>query len=218
MCLQNWRIPEYFLGTVAPSDCVLYAEALFASSLADQLGLKLLEPSEDWLVRLPYEYRKREITLSTLAHARLGTRVLFIKPPNDKSFPAAAYLGSALPQEYAEELSVLIAEVVQFELEFRCFILDRRLISYSIYARFGESQEAQDFQSSIEENAQLEAFVAKILADLRVDLPRAIVLDAGVITARGWACVELNAAWGAGLYGCDPIGALQVIQAAVMAK
>jgi hypothetical protein len=44
--------------------------------------------------------------------------------------------------------------------------------------------------------------------------PRAYVLDVGLITARGWAVVEFNAAWGAGLNGCDPNRVLPAIAAA----
>ncbi len=57
-------------------------------------------------------------------------------------------------------------------------------------------------------------FVEKMLADPRVVLPRAVVLDVGVIDGRGWAAVELNAAWGSGLYGCDAAEALQVLREA----
>ncbi|MBV6626222.1 MAG: ATP-grasp domain-containing protein [Rivularia sp. (in: Bacteria)] len=43
-----------------------------------------------------------------------------------------------------------------------------------------------------------------ILSDNRVEIPSATVIDVGVIKGRGWAVVEQNAAWGAGLYGCNP--------------
>ncbi len=51
-----------------------------------------------------------------------------------------------------------------------------------------------------------------LLDDPRVVLPRAAVINVGVIAERGWAVVELNAAWGAGLYGCDPERVLDVVQ------
>ncbi|WP_369334897.1 hypothetical protein [Tahibacter harae] len=44
------------------------------------------------------------------------------------------------------------------------------------------------------------ANLERLLADERVDLPEAVVVDVGRIQGRGWACVELNAAWGAGLF------------------
>jgi hypothetical protein len=34
----------------------------------------------------------------------------------------------------------------------------------------------------------------------------------GVIASRGWAVVEQNAAWGSGIYGCDPAAVLAVLR------
>ena len=51
-----------------------------------------------------------------------------------------------------------------------------------------------------------------MLSDARVDLPRATVIDVGTIAGRGWAVVEQNAAWGSGLYGCDPEQVLEVLR------
>ena len=56
-----------------------------------------------------------------------------------------------------------------------------------------------------------------MLQDSRVALPPAVVLDVGYITGRGWGVVEANAAWGSGLYGCDPAAVLHVLQRACIA-
>ncbi|MBD1904208.1 MULTISPECIES: ATP-grasp domain-containing protein [Cyanophyceae] len=56
-----------------------------------------------------------------------------------------------------------------------------------------------------------------LLPDERVEILQATVIDVGVIQGRGWAVVEQNAAWGAGLYGCDPIEVLEVLRYAVVA-
>jgi hypothetical protein len=58
--------------------------------------------------------------------------------------------------------------------------------------------------------------VDHLLADMSVDLPVALVLDAGVIRGRGPAVVEANEASGAGIYGCDPRDVLEVLRAATM--
>lgn len=207
--LTTWRIPDHFRHLPEP---VLYGEALFGPTLAEQLGLQLSNPPEDWLVRLPMEYKLRQISLTTLGQARLSDHDAFVKPPNDKSFPAGVYRGTELPEEYPEEMPVLVSEVVTWEKEFRCFILDRRLRTYSLYSRFGELQRDMEFASSQEEDLAVETFVSTLLADARVDLPKATVVDVGYITGHGWACVEQNAAWGAGIYGCNPAEALAVIQ------
>ena len=46
--------------------------------------------------------------------------------------------------------------------------------------------------------------VDRLLADPVVELPAALVIDAGVIRGVGPAVVEANEASGAGIYGCDP--------------
>lgn len=209
--LTGWRIPDYLLDL---NDPVLYAEALFAPALAEQLGLMLLSPPEDWLVRLPHEYKLRDISLTTLGAARSLRGRHFIKPPNDKSFPASIYGGGELPTEYQDDMPVLVSGIVRWEKEFRCFVLDRALQSYSIYSRFGELQREANFASTQDEDESVEAFMSRLLADPRVDLPRATVVDVGQIEGQGWACVEQNAAWGAGIYGCNPVAALAVIREA----
>ena len=82
--LTSWRIPRELLSVPDP---VLYLEALFGPMLADQFGLRLLDPPDDWLPRLPEVYRKRQISLMSLRSARAISDPTFIKPPNDKSFP-----------------------------------------------------------------------------------------------------------------------------------
>jgi len=41
-----------------------------------------------------------------------------------------------------------------------------------------------------------------------------VVIDVGLIANRGWGVIEFNAAWGAGLNGCDPEKVLPAILAA----
>ena len=139
-----------------------------------------------------------------------------MKPPNDKSFPAGVYLGSKLPSDYPYEMPVLVSEIVTWEKEFRCFILDRELRTYSLYSRYGARQRDAEFASTREEDEQVQAFLSSLLADVRVDLPKATVVDVGFIQGKGWACVEQNAAWGAGIYGCCPSAVLEVIKHAAV--
>ena len=42
-------------------------------------------------------------------------------------------------------------------------------------------------------------------------LPKAVVLDFGIIKGKGWALIEANPAWCSGLYACDAEKALEVI-------
>lgn len=209
--LGSWRIPEHLRSIAEP---VVYAEALFGPDLAEQLGIALLSPADDWLVRLPMEYKVREIRIMSLGEARALETEMFVKPPSDKSFPAQAYHGAMLPSDFDNAMPVLVSELVDWDVEFRCFILHRRLHTFSIYSRGGELQRTQGFVSSEQEDSALRQFVERILSDVRVDLPDAVVLDVGALRDGRWACVELNAAWGAGIYGCDPERVLDVVRAA----
>jgi hypothetical protein len=113
-------------------------------------------------------------------------------------------------------MRVLVSEVVEWEKEFRCFILHRKLKTFSIYLRDGQLQRENDFASSDEEDAQMTSFMEAILSDPEVILPRTAVLDVGIIKGRGWAVVEQNAAWGSGIYGCDPAAVLEVVRHAAV--
>ncbi len=148
----------------------------------------------------------------TLEAARAHATPQFVKPPNDKSFPADVYAGADLPLEFDDDMPVLVSDVVTWEKEFRCFILHRKLMTFSLYSRFGDLQRDTEFASSADEDLQLQAFMQTLLTDATVDLPDACVVDVGSIAGKGWACVEQNAAWGAGIYGCDPEAVLEVLQ------
>lgn len=211
--LVNWRVPE---ALRAVSEPVLYLEGLMAPDIAEAFGLKLLDPAADWLPRLPEEYRKRKVELTTLKEAKSSGVTAFIKPPNDKVFPAKVYRGCDLPDWYGEDSPLLVAEVVHWEKEFRCFVLDRQVRAMSIYLREGVLQKDAGFACSEGEQADAAQFAQSLLRDPRVDLPRATVLDIGFIAGRGWAAVEQNAAWGSGIYGCDPHAVLEVIRHAVV--
>ncbi|MEM6869123.1 MAG: ATP-grasp domain-containing protein [Cyanobacteria bacterium P01_C01_bin.121] len=207
--LKTWRIPER-LKTV--SDPVLYVEALFGPTLAEQLGIVLSEPPNGWLASLPNAYKKRQVSLMSMGEARQLTEPAFIKPPNDKSFPAKVYVGSQLSEDYDDHLPVLVAEIVSWEKEFRCFVLEREPQAISVYLRGKTLQRDSGFNASESELCAAEEMVKSVLADATVDIPKAAVLDVGVITHRGWAVVEMNSVWGAGIYGCDPKKVLEVLK------
>ena len=209
--LTSWRIPDD-LRTVA--EPVVYVEALMAPTLAEALGVTLTEPPADWLPNLPEEYRGRAVRATTLGAARANPNPRFVKPPNDKAFAAGVYRGADLPTDFPDDMPVLTADVVSWEVEFRCFVLDRRVATFSVYLRDGALQKDADYESTEAEDAETLAFAGAVLGDARVPVPPAVVMDVGRIRGRGWAVVELNAAWGSGLYGCDPAKVLEVLRRA----
>ncbi len=211
--LVNWRLSDKLMSASEP---VLYLEALMAEAIAQQLKIRLLNPSDDWLTTLPEEYRKRPHYLTTLGKIRLTPITAFIKPPNDKSFPARVYSATDLPTDYPGNMSVLVSEIVEWDKEFRCFILNRCLKTFSVYLREGKLQSENNFIHTREEEFEVRNFIHTILSDNRVEIPSATVIDVGMIKGRGWAVVEQNAAWGAGLYGCNPIQVLEVLRHTVI--
>ncbi len=211
--VRGLNLPEGLVG----NDVVLYMESLFARAIASKLSLKLVEPEENWLVALPAQYRQRDVRLATLGEARQLAEPSFVKPPNDKLFTARVFVsGRELPVDYEDSMSVLIVEPVAFEVEYRCFVLDRTIRTMSPYLRHGKLAELDDYAAPDEERREAADFARRLLADAAVEVPRAVVLDVGMIAGRGWAAVELNAAWGSGIYGCDPFEVLAVIKHATM--
>jgi hypothetical protein len=212
--VQGLKLPEYH----GSPPFAVYTEEIFAASLAKMVGLSLIEPDVDCLARLPGEYTQRHVRIGVIGEARELTEPMFVKPPNDKSFPAAVYpSGLDLPSFLDDGDPVLIADPVEWEVEFRCFVLDRTILTLSPYLRNGILCESDGFAADSREVEQARAFAETVLDDMSVDMPDAIVLDVGRIAGRGWAVVELNAASSSGIYGCDPDAALTVIAASCRA-
>jgi hypothetical protein len=216
--VHNWRVPQ-----VTPSDVAVYGEPLFAHHVAQTLGLSLLEPAVDWLPRLAAQWRGREVRLMNLAEARNVHERAFIKPAEEKCFEARVYSdGSELPAPgpLPEALPVLVQEVVEWTLEFRCFVLDGRVVTASPYWRDGRLAQSEDesWRASDSEMQAAIEFCEKLLQVPRLFVPEAVVIDVGTIRDRGWAVIECNAAWGSGIYGCDSIEVLRVLRRACISK
>ena len=210
--VRGIRIPE-----IQDSEIVIYVEALYAPTIASTLGLHLLDPPDDWLVRLPSAYRKRHVRIAMLGEAWRLNYPAFVKPPNDKSFQASVYAsGAELPREFDPAMTVLVAEPVHWELEFRCFMLDGEVRTLSPYLRNGVHAKLSEYEAHVDELDQARQFAEVVAADTSASLPRAVALDVGVIAGRGWAVVEANGAWGSGIYGCDPDAVLDVIRCATI--
>ena len=202
--LRDWRVPEQWSGGAS-----LYAGPLFADTVAGGLGLGLLEAPADWLARLPYELTCRDVEFTTVAKARRLRRPAFVKPPNDKSFPARVYPdGSGLPGPDAVDDTepVLVSDIVAFAVEYRLFLLDGEVRTGSRYATRGELDVAPLAEDPRRD--EVLAFAGQLAAS---QLPSAIVVDVGVLDGGRWAVVEANAAWASGHYACDADAALDVV-------
>ncbi|MFP3986226.1 ATP-grasp domain-containing protein [Streptomyces sp. E11-3] len=206
--LHDWRVPEEHRN--APG-ATLYAGPRFASAVGGELGLGLLEAPRDWLARLPYELTRRDIEFSTVAAARQLRRPAFVKPPNDKSFPARVYPdGSGLPGSDAvdDDVPVLVSDIVAFAVEYRLFLLDGEVATGSRYMTRGELDVAP--LDGDRRRAEVLEFAARLRG---CGLPSAVVVDIGLVDGA-WAVVEANAAWGSGHYASDADAVLRVVERA----
>jgi hypothetical protein len=204
--LREWRVPEQWRRAERSS---LYAGPLFADAVARELGLGLLETPQDWLARLPRELTLRDVEFGTIAKAWRLRRPAFVKPPNDKSFPARVYPdGSGLPGPDAVDGTepVLVSDIVTFAVEFRLFLLNGEVRTASRYATRGALDVAPLERDP--RRAEVLAFAERLAG---TGLPSAVVVDVGLVDDAGWAVVEANAAWASGHYACDADAALEVV-------
>jgi ATP-grasp domain, R2K clade family 2 len=208
----RYQLPKPFHADVP----VLYGDPLFCDIVAAQLGVRLLEPSDNFLVRLPDAWRQRHVALTTLAQARLWeSGSVFVKPAADKSFPARVYAsGAALPGEEAVpgDTPILLSEPVQWEVEWRLFVCAGKVVTRSPYFRNGKL----DLVARPDELSALRSFTKALLPEIESLLPPVAVLDIGKIAGKGWAVVEANPAWASGFYACDPKQALTALALATV--
>ncbi|MFD0369466.1 ATP-grasp domain-containing protein [Streptomyces sp. NPDC059071] len=186
-----------------------------ADRVAEPLGLGLLEPSDGWPAALPPEFTRRRITLETFSSVyREVFRPVFLKPPSDKSFPAAVYADGAAGFEavrgsVSPHTPVLVSDPVTFSAEYRLFVLDGQVVTgsrYAVYGRLEPGPLAPDARR----------FGEELLAAVGDTLPSGVVVDVGLLEgspthADGWAVVEANMAWFAHCYAADPGAVLDVV-------
>jgi hypothetical protein len=181
----------------------VYGADSFCLVLQQKLGLSLCSPADELLLRVPSDYLKRQITHRVLGESSSITFPSFVKPVVPKQFRGAVYPSSAeLVAEcsgLSSDTTIFLSEPVAFSAEARTFVLDGHVLDAAVYEGQREASGA-------------EAFVAALTHAM--SLPRSVVVDVGFIDSRGWAVIEFNAAWGAGLNGCDPEKVLPAIVAA----
>ena len=183
-----WDPPVFETSSVR-----VYGPDSFCLVLQQKLGFKLCSPNDDLLLRVPPKFLQRKLERHPLSEAMSGPVPAFIKPVMPKQFRGAVYQSAAALVEecrgLAQETPVFVAELVSFTSEVRSFVLDGRVLDAAVYE--GSANVADAIQ-----------FVAALTQ--AIALPRAVVVDGGYVVGRGWSVIEFNAAWGAGLNGCDP--------------
>ncbi|MFF6775824.1 ATP-grasp domain-containing protein [Streptomyces sp. NPDC012637] len=183
-----------------------------ADRVAEPLGLGLLEPSDGWPAALPREFTRRRITLEAFSSLyREMSGPVFVKPPSDKSFPAAVY-GTDLEdirRSVPPHTPVLVSDPVTFAAEYRLFVLDGQVVTGSRYAVYGRLEPGPLVPDA-------RRFGEDLLAAVGDTLPSGVVVDVGLLEGSpthpdGWAVVEANMAWFAHCYAADPGAVLDVV-------
>jgi len=179
-----WEPPE-----LDPANVRVYGSETFCLVLAEKLNLTLISPPDDFIRSVPSDLLARRVEIVRLCEALESRFPVFVKPVKPKQFSARVYSG---PHDLQEETCglnpdapVIRSEVVKLLAEARAFVLDGRVLDASIYE--GDAPLPEEFLASLGE---------------RVALPVSCVVDAGLIAGAGWAFLEANAVWGAGLNGC----------------
>jgi hypothetical protein len=214
--LGDWSVPERLRGR----KLIFSGEPSYMKVIAHKLSYALLDAPLDWLTHLPLLYRKRAIQFMTLAEARNLAHPTFIKPAGEKVFAAAVYSSSEpLPpadESISDTTPVLTSEPVSWDIEFRFFVRERQVTTFSSYWRVDHLTRLDDetWEALPTEVADARDFMQALLANPSVPLPPAIAIDIGRIHDRGWAVIESNAAWAAGIYGCEPHQILPVLERA----
>lgn len=194
-----WEPPN----TLQPQAIRLYGNDTFCLVVAQKLGLNLVSPSDDLPKLVTRQWWKRDVRIMSLADVRAQPFPAFVKPIVPKQFTARVYgSAEALDQECRgldASTEVLRSAIVSFEAEARAFVLDGQVLDCAIYEGHAEVKVAEAFAQEFCNGAIL---------------PVTGVVDVGLIKGQGWAFIEANASWGAGLNGCNADCVLPAIERA----
>jgi len=200
----------------AVPDPAVYVTTDRAVATAAVLDLALLEPTFDLLTRVPERFLRRQVEAATFgALDRLAGRT-FVKPadPLDKWFDAGVYsdVGAIRTRnQLRPDAPVLLSEPVEWSVEFRYFVLDGRVVAGSPYVAYGRPAWRWRPGRAADVPTAGRVVVEGVCAAMEGELPPAFVLDVGRIDDRGWAVVEFNPVWSAGLLNADAAAVLPAL-------
>lgn len=184
----------------------LYGNNIFCLILAEKLGIRLISPEDDFIFKIDYSWLKRRMSIASYADIDKVEFPSFIKPLVPKLFMAKVYQDlQELKIEckgLEEETRIIISEEVIIESEVRAFVLNDKIETLAFYEGNGDIEQAK-------------SFLDNFIAENEEKLPVTLVIDVGYIKDRGWAVIETNAAWGAGLNGCEPFAVARCIEKCV---
>lgn len=189
-----------------PDKVRVYGADAFCQVLAQKLALALVTPADDLLLHLAPGVVKRAVRAAKVSEVDSMVFPAFVKSYIPKLIRSRVY---ASPSDLVGELrgvepatELLVSEIVELEAEARSWVLDSEVVSIACY----------------EGDADLVPAGALASAAAREPVvPSPCVIDVGLTPDRGWIVIEANAAWGAGLNGCDALAAARCIARATRA-
>ncbi|HET6246491.1 MAG TPA: ATP-grasp domain-containing protein [Tepidisphaeraceae bacterium] len=198
-------------------EMVFYGSLLVAMDVAAQFNLALLEPPLDILARLPRALSLRQIEFTRWCDLGRFSAARFLKPadPLAKVFDAGIYRDRnevRVTKPFPGQTPVLAAEPVEWLAEFRCFVLDGKVVAASPYLSFGRPLQHQPGKTIGPPPLPVLDFCRRLTSTPGINLPLAYVVDVGLIEDRGWAVVEFNPPWCAGILSASPANVLNVLR------
>uniref|UniRef100_UPI0035C75C5A hypothetical protein n=1 Tax=Chryseobacterium sp. TaxID=1871047 RepID=UPI0035C75C5A len=121
----KWNVPEEFRADVI----AVYGEDIYAEIVAEQCSLTLTKPDDDWLSKVSEEFTKRKISYGKLKDF-VHEENIFIKCSDFKSFKAGIFDKVTNIKGFDTldlESRVFTSEVVEWELEVRCFVSNNQI-------------------------------------------------------------------------------------------
>ena len=206
---ESLKLGRFWEPPVMPSGVGvrLYGPEMFCLVLAQQLELTLTSPPDALLASTPRAMLLRRVEICALDKLATPMCPCFIKPVTPELFEAGIHqeLSSVLALTHGLPATepLYVSEIVSFVAEARAFILNAQVLTIACY----------------EGDEPLEGALALLNAHLPLmALPRACVLDVGMLADGRWALIEANSAWGAGCNGCAPVAVARCVEAACRAR
>lgn len=192
-------------------DIIYYGGSDVAIDAARKFNLCLLEPDLDLLANIPERFIKRGMECINLDELQFNNTPLFIKPadPLNKAFDVGiySYPGQIRHVDFLPSNTlILVSEPVEWLSEFRIFCRNREVAAVSPYLSFGRPnwKPFHGRRRCDVKDSRIHEFARSFLREYEGLLPPAFVMDVGLIENAGWAIVEFNPIWCAGILGADP--------------
>lgn len=198
------RVGRFWEPPSLPTESVrVYGNETFCLVLQEKLGLTLATPADDLTTTMDIRLLRRRVRKHRLDEVLRATFPLFVKSLIPKQIQSQVYDS---PRALADacngmppDTGLITSDPVRFVAEARSFVLRRDVLDVALYEGDAPLASARTLIQSVV--GQLSEYIA-------------VVVDVGLLADGTWALVEFNAAWGAGLNGCDASLVLPAIVAA----